>query len=68
RETTVIKVGSLGEQQPDLQSQLTGRPVNQVPLDSFIIGDSAVTELTGSLAADLGFVPDFADAVPLRVP
>ena len=24
--------------------------------------------LDGSLAADLGFVPDFADAVPLRVP
>jgi hypothetical protein len=68
RETAVLKVGTLGEQQPELASRLTGRSVNEVPVETFILGNDSFTRLQGDLAADLGFVPDFSDAVPLRVP
>jgi len=68
RETVVLKVGTLGEQQPGLASRLTGQRVNEVPVETFVLGNESFTRLEGDLAADLGFVPDFANAVPLRVP
>jgi len=68
RETAVLKVGTLGEQQPELTSRLTGQSVNEVPIETFVLGNESFTRLEGDLAADLAFVPDFPDAVPLRVP
>ena len=68
RETVVLKVGTLGEQQPELTSRLTGQNVNEVPVETFVLGNESFTRLEGDLAADLGFVPDFSEAVPLRVP
>lgn len=68
RETAILRVGTLGEEQPDMLSRLTGEPLNSVPVRSFIIGNDSSTDLVGDLAADLAFVPDFPDAVPLRVP
>ena len=68
RETAILKVGALGEQQPDLASKLTGKSINEVPVESFVLGTESFTKLEGDLAADLGFVPHFADAAPLRVP
>lgn len=68
RETTVIKVGTIGDEQSELTAKLTGQPANQAPVDTFLIGDSTVITLDGALAADLAFVPNFPDAVPLRVP
>ena len=68
RETAVLKVGTLGQQQPELASKLTGKSVNQVPVESFVLGSESFTKLEGDLAADLAFVPDFPGAVPLRVP
>jgi hypothetical protein len=61
-------VGVLGEQQPDLASKLTGKDVNKVPVESFVLGSESFTRLEGDLAADLAYVPDFPGAVPLRVP
>ncbi len=68
RATSILKVGSLGAEQPDLTSLLTGNPINQVPVQSFVLGNESFTALSGDLAADLGFAPDFPGAVPLRVP
>src|SRR5690606_29650048 len=68
RETAVLKVGTIGELQPELASRLTGQTLNEVPVQTFVLGDKSFTRLEGDLAADLGFVPDFPDAVPLRVP
>ncbi|EUC68959.1 hypothetical protein Y017_02770 [Alcanivorax sp. 97CO-5] len=68
RATSILKVGSLGAEQPDLTSALTGNPINQVPVQSFVLGNDSFTALSGDLAADLGFAPDFPGAVPLRVP
>ena len=47
---------------------LTGKGINKVPVESFVLGTESFTKLEGDLAADLGFVPHFADAAPLRVP
>ncbi|MBC7190790.1 Ig-like domain-containing protein [Marinobacter sp.] len=66
--TSILKVGVLGEQQPDLASKLTGKDVNKVPVESFVLGSESFTRLEGDLAADLAYVPDFPGAVPLRVP
>ncbi|MGB2058107.1 MAG: Ig-like domain-containing protein [Alcanivorax sp.] len=68
RATSILKVGSLGVEQPELTSTLTGNPINQVPVQSFVLGDKSFTGLSGNLAADLGFAPNFPGAVPLRVP
>ena len=68
RATSVLKVGSLGAEQPELVSTLTGNPINQVPVQSFVLGDESFTGLNGDLAADLAFAPNFPNAVPLRVP
>ena len=68
RATSVLKVGSLGAEQPGLVSTLTGNPINQVPVQSFVLGDESFTGLSGDLAADLAFAPNFPNAVPLRVP
>ena len=68
RATSILKVGSLGAEQPELASILTGNPINQVPVQSFVLGDESFTVLSGNLAADLAFAPNFPDAVPLRVP
>ena len=51
-----------------MTSTLTGNPINQVPVQSFVLGDKSFTGLSGNLAADLGFAPNFPGAVPLRVP
>lgn len=66
--TSILKVGVLGEQQPGLASKLTGKDINKVPVESFILGSESFTKLEGDLAADLAYVPDFPGAVPLRVP
>ncbi|MCP5020061.1 MAG: Ig-like domain-containing protein, partial [Ketobacter sp.] len=68
RETTILKVGALGVQQPELASKITGKSINEVPVESFVLGSESFTKLEGDLAADLGFVPHFAEAAPLRVP
>jgi hypothetical protein len=68
RATSTLKVGALGAEQPELTSALTGNPINQVPVQSFVLGDESFTGLTGDLSADLGFAPHFPNAVPLRVP
>ncbi|WP_340676374.1 Ig-like domain-containing protein [Paraperlucidibaca sp.] len=68
RATSILKVGTLGEEQPELLSRLTGSELNEVPVQSFVLGDESFTALSADLAADLGFVPNFANAVPLRIP
>lgn len=68
RETAILRVGSLDSVSADVQSKLTGALLNSIPITSFVIGDQSATSLSGDLAANLGFVPNFVDAIPLRVP
>lgn len=67
RETTRIKVGSFATHGGST-SRLTGDVLNTIPIESFLLGNEASTELQGDLTANLGFVPNFSEAVPLRVP
>jgi Big-like domain-containing protein len=64
RERLVLKVGS---EQSVVTSGLTGEPINNVPVRSLLLGDESFTALAGDIAAELGFVPNFPDAVPLRI-
>lgn len=64
RETLVLKVGS---EQSVVESALTGEAINNVPIRSLLLGDQSFTALGGDIAAELGFVPNFPDAVPLRI-
>lgn len=68
RATSILKVGSLGSEKPQLKSVLTDNLINQVPVQSFVLGAKSFTELSGNLTANLGFAPNFPDAVPFRVP
>lgn len=64
RETLVLKVGS---EQSVVRSELTGQAINNVPVRSLLLGEDSFTALAGDIAAELGFVPNFPDAVPLRI-
>ncbi len=49
-------------------SMLTGRPINNVPIASRLLGNNSASQQTGHLYTDLAFVPNYPNATPLRVP
>ncbi|MCK0538576.1 Ig-like domain-containing protein [Alcanivorax quisquiliarum] len=48
-------------------SPLTGKPINLVPMASVLLGEETATQASGTLAAELAFVPNFPDQTPLRI-
>ncbi len=48
-------------------SNLTGKPINNVPIQSKLLGNDSASQQSGNLFAELAFVPNFPNATPLRV-
>ncbi|MEQ3638076.1 Ig-like domain-containing protein [Alcanivorax sp.] len=48
-------------------SPLSGDPINCVPLIGTLLGDATAAKLSGNVFAELGFVPNYPDAAPLRI-
>ena len=48
-------------------SPLTGAPINLVPMASVLLGEDTATQASGTLSAELAFVPNFPDQTPFRV-
>lgn len=48
-------------------SPLSGDPINCVPLISKLLGDDTSAKLSGDVFAELGFIPNYPDAAPLRI-
>ncbi|MBA1145982.1 Ig-like domain-containing protein [Ectothiorhodospiraceae bacterium WFHF3C12] len=52
----------------DTLSPLTGMPVNCVPLQAMLLGQSTSVQQQGVLAAELAFPPNYPEVTPFRVP
>ncbi|WP_159560751.1 Ig-like domain-containing protein [Alcanivorax sp. S71-1-4] len=62
RVSMVQDVADTGELSP-----LTGQPINLVPMASVLLGEDTATQASGTISAELAFVPNFPDATPFRV-
>ena len=59
---------SLGCQDPGvITSDLTGQPINCVPVIGTLLQDKTVSKQSGDVYAELAFTPNFPDVTPLRV-
>lgn len=59
---------SLGCQDEGVRvSELTGQPINCVPLNSTLLQDRTVSKQKGDMYAELAFTPNFPEVTPLRV-
>ncbi|WP_290537216.1 Ig-like domain-containing protein [Alcanivorax sp.] len=50
-----------------ITSDLTGQPINCVPVIGTLLQDKTVSKQTGDVYAELAFAPNFPDVTPLRV-
>ncbi|MDF1628444.1 MAG: Ig-like domain-containing protein [Alcanivoracaceae bacterium] len=50
-----------------LPSQLTGQPVNLVPVIATLLGEETQSQQQGDVFAELAFVPNYPVATPLRI-
>jgi len=48
-------------------SELTGQPINCVPVIGTLLQDKTVSKQSGDVYAELAFTPNFPDVTPLRV-
>ena len=48
-------------------SPLSSDPINCVPIESTILGETTSSQTSGDLFAELAFVPNFPDTTPLRI-
>lgn len=48
-------------------SELTGQPINCVPVNSTLLQDKTVSKQQGDVYAELAFTPNFPEVTPLRV-
>ena len=48
-------------------SKLSGNPINAVPLSSTLLGDDNETQQSGALAAELAYIPNYPEVIPLRI-
>ncbi|ASK36033.1 hypothetical protein CEK62_17400 [Alcanivorax sp. N3-2A] len=72
RETLVTKVpptdDTLGCLDPGVRlSELTGEPINCVPVIGTLLADQTSSKQSGNVFAELAFPPSFPDVTPLRV-
>ncbi|MCU5784280.1 hypothetical protein MA04_03580 [Alcanivorax balearicus MACL04] len=49
-------------------SPLTGKPVNEVPVNATLLGQDNVTQASGDVRAELGDVTVYTDVTPVRIP
>ncbi|WP_159661822.1 Ig-like domain-containing protein [Alcanivorax xiamenensis] len=49
-------------------SPLTGKPVNEVPVNATLLGQDNVTQASGDVRAELGDVTVYPDVTPVRIP
>ena len=50
-----------------ITSELTGQPINCVPVIGTLLQDKTVSKQSGDVYAELAFTPNFPDVTPLRV-
>ena len=50
-----------------LPSELTGQPVNLVPVIATLLGEETQSQQSGDVFAELAFVPNYPVATPLRI-
>ncbi|MCC1496168.1 Ig-like domain-containing protein [Alcanivorax sp. 1008] len=50
-----------------IQSQLTGQPVNLVPVIATLLGEETQSQQQGDVFAELAFVPNYPVTTPLRI-
>lgn len=62
RATTALSVPTTA-----ILSPLTGKAINNVPIQSRLLGNDSASQQGGNLFAELAFVPHFPNATPLRV-
>ncbi|ASK34724.1 hypothetical protein CEK62_10190 [Alcanivorax sp. N3-2A] len=49
-------------------SLLTGKPVNEVPVNATLLGNNSATQTRGDVRAELGDVTVYTDVTPIRIP
>ncbi|WP_101676309.1 Ig-like domain-containing protein [Alloalcanivorax mobilis] len=49
-------------------SLLTGKPVNEVPVNATLLGNNSATQPRGDVRAELGDVTVYTDVTPIRIP
>jgi hypothetical protein len=50
-----------------ITSELTGEPINMIPLSAVLLGRDNQSQQTGSLNVELAHIPTFPESAPLRI-
>ena len=50
------------------RSELTGAPVNEVPVNSTLLGEDSATRSSGDVRAELADVTQYTEVTPVRIP
>lgn len=56
-----------GSQNGALVSELTGEPINAIPVSAVLLGDNNQSQLAGDIYAELAHIPTFPNTSPLRI-
>ncbi|UWN48779.1 hypothetical protein ASALC70_00967 [Alcanivorax sp. ALC70] len=51
----------------DGESSLTGQPINQVPVNSTLLGQDSATQSSGNVSAELASTVSYPDVTPFRI-